>query len=189
MARGTNGRTPPRDNYIEFLERLDAAAASLIERRESQDMTLEIVNLLYEQNAMGLRLWEDRLSKVERALSGCSDHSGKAKTLGDLRDVAQKMEPMFRTRTERARHRLEELRGRRAEITNSLTELEESKIKLTSSRMLAQEHENLSKAVADLAGTPDGAISVLPDLGLREDLKHAREAVILAEALMEVKGQ
>lgn len=188
MARGTNDRTPPRDNYAEFLERLDAAAASLTKRRESQDRTLEIVDLLYKQNYTGLRLWEDRRAKVEEFLSRCTADSGRARTLGELRDIASKMEPMFRTRTARARHRLAVLRGRREEITNSLAELERSKIKLTSARMLAQQHENLSKAVADLAGTPDGATAVLPDVGLREDLKHAREAVILAEALMEVKG-
>lgn len=188
MARGTNDWTPSRDNYAEFLERLDAAAASLTERRESQDRTLEIVDLLYKQNYTGLRLWEDRRAKVEEVLAGCSADSGTARTLSELRDIAVKMEPMFRTRTARARHRLAVLRGRREEITHSLTELEQSKIKLTSSRMLAQEHENLSRAVADLAGTPGGGIEVLPDVGLREDLKHAREAVILAEALMEVKG-
>lgn len=187
MTGATNGRTGPHDNYAEFLQRLDAATASLTERRESLDRTLEIVDLLYQDNYTGLHLWKDRRAKVEKILSGYSDDSGKRR-LSELLDVALKMEPMFRTRTARTKQRLSVLERRHEEISNSLGELEQSKIRLTSSRMLAQENENLSKAVADLAGTPDGATEVIPDLGLREDLKHAREAVILAEALMEVKG-
>jgi hypothetical protein len=41
--------------------------------------------------------------------------------------------------------------------------------------------------LSELAGST-GAAATIPDLGLHRDLKEAREAVILAEALMEVKG-
>ncbi|WP_139359476.1 hypothetical protein [Arthrobacter sp. SRS-W-1-2016] len=63
-----------------------------------------------------------------------------------------------------------------------------SKQKLTSSRKLAEERENLSRVVLGLAGTPDGSATATPDGGLREDLRAASEAVVLAEALLELKG-
>ena len=79
------------------------------------------------------------------------------------------------------------MQGRRDAIDKSLLELEVSRVKLNSSRMLSQDRENLSRVFSELAGSA-GAAPTIPDLGLRRDLKEAREAVILAEALMEVKG-
>jgi hypothetical protein len=79
------------------------------------------------------------------------------------------------------------MQGRRDAIDKSLLELEVSRVKLNSSRMLSQDRENLSRLFSELAGST-GAAATIPDLGLRRDLKEAREAVILAEALMEVKG-
>lgn len=38
-----------------------------------------------------------------------------------------------------------------------------------------------------LAGTAEGIAVPTPDGGLQDDLKSAREAVVLAEALLEVK--
>jgi hypothetical protein len=62
------------------------------------------------------------------------------------------------------------------------------KQKLTSSRRVAEERENLSKAMVGLAGTAEGITVATPDGGLQDDLKSAREAVVLAEALLEVTG-
>jgi hypothetical protein len=62
-------------------------------------------------------------------------------------------------------------------------------MKLTSSRMLAQERENLSRAIGELVGTSDAAAVVNPDPGLRSDLHDARHAIILAEALLEAKRE
>ncbi|UVJ40373.1 hypothetical protein [Arthrobacter sp. CJ23] len=53
--------------------------------------------------------------------------------------------------------------------------------------MLSQDRENLNRAFSELSGAA-GATVTIADLGLGRDLKEAREAVILAEALMEVKG-
>lgn len=99
------------------------------------------------------------------------------------------MESTFRTPTERVRERLDEIQVRFHEIDISLMDLEKSKAKLTTSRMLAQERANLSRAVMELAGTPDTVTGASPDGGLAHDLKRARQAVVLAEALIEVKGR
>jgi hypothetical protein len=53
--------------------------------------------------------------------------------------------------------------------------------------MLSQDREKLSSIFSALAGSTV-AVSALPDTGLLSDLREAREAVILAEALMELKG-
>lgn len=74
------------------------------------------------------------------------------------------------------------------EISRSLNSLELSRQKLTASRRVTEERENLNRAVLGLAGTAEGFATPTPDGGLRDDLKTAREAVLLAEALLELKG-
>jgi hypothetical protein len=53
--------------------------------------------------------------------------------------------------------------------------------------MLSQDREKLSSIFSEIAGST-AATGAIPDMGLLGDLKEAREAIILAEALMEVKG-
>jgi len=94
---------------------------------------------------------------------------------------------MLRGRIERVTEKLAIMQGRREAIDKALLELELSRIKLTSSRMLAQDRQELSGIFSELAGTTV-ATGAIPDTGLLTDLKEAREAIILAEALMELKG-
>lgn len=176
-----------KDNYEMFTAKLDRAAKNLTERRNSLDKTLRVAELMYQQNNVGLQLWEDRLVRLDKLLERQSQDSHSFRTLNELRDIALKMVPMFRNRVERIKPRLHLIRARRNEIMKALFELEKSKVKLRSSRMLAQEREKLNRAVAELGGTSQGPVGPLPDLDLSEDLREAREAVILAEALMELK--
>jgi hypothetical protein len=53
--------------------------------------------------------------------------------------------------------------------------------------MLSHDRENLNKAVAGLAGAPQCASAASADIGLRDALNEARRAIILAEALVELK--
>ena len=175
------------DNYEEFIGRLDAASAKLMVRRDALDITLEILALLFRQNNTGLRLWEDRLSRCDGLLADIAGKPGREAALIELHEIALKMEPLFRNRTQRIGDRLAVVRARSDEINKSLAGLEKSKMKLTSSRMLAQERENLSRAIGELVGTSDAAAVVTPDPGLRSDLQDARHAIILAEALLEAK--
>ncbi|WP_128081670.1 hypothetical protein [Arthrobacter sp. TB 26] len=101
--------------------------------------------------------------------------------------MAIQMESMLRGRVQRVTDKLSVMQGRREAIDKSLLELELSRVKLNSSRMLAQDREKLSSIFSALTGATV-ATSALPDMGLLSDLKEAREAVILAEALIEVKG-
>ena len=84
--------------------------------------------------------------------------------------------------------RLTAIQSRLAEIERPLRELQISKEKLTSSRRVAEERENLSRTMLGLAGTAEGVGTVTLDAGLQADLKAAREAVVMAEALLEAKG-
>ena len=97
------------------------------------------------------------------------------------------MEAMLRGRVQRVTEKLAVMRSRREAIDNSLLELELSRVKLNSYRLLAQDRERLSSVFSALTSSA-AATSAQPDLGLLSDLKAAREAVVLAEALMEVKG-
>jgi hypothetical protein len=175
------------DNYEEFIGRLDAASAKLTVRRDTLDTTLEILTVLFRQNNAGLQLWEDRLLRCDALLADSAKIPEREAGLIELREIALKMEPLFRNRTQRIDERLTVVRARRDEINKSLAGLEKSRMKLTSSRMLAQERENLSRVIGELVGTPDAAAVVNPDPGLRSDLQDARHAIILAEAILEVK--
>ena len=186
---------PPPDSYAAFLARLDAATANLITRAASLDNALKAVSLLVGPYTVALRKWERRRIHVGEQLallsgtpSGASYGSPQTyDALSELRDTAQKMESMVRARILHLTEKLAVMQGRREAIDKSLLELEVSRAKLHSSRMLSQDRDNLSRALSELAGSNRAAV-VVPDLGLHSDLKEARQAVILAEALMEVKG-
>lgn len=180
---------PLVDNYEEFIGRLDAATVKLKVRRNTLNEIVEILALLMRQNTTGLQLWEQRLHVCEELLAGTAGKSTRRTALVELHEVALKMEPLFRNRVQRVDVRLAAVRARRDEINRSLQALEKSRTKLTSSRMLSQERENLSRAIAKLSGTADAVAAVNPDPGLRSDLQDARHAIILAEALLEAKGE
>ncbi|MCU1532175.1 MAG: hypothetical protein JWO49_1746 [Arthrobacter sp.] len=179
--------TPPHDNYAAFLSRLDSATTSLSTRAKSLDRALTAVSLLLEPYQSAVRQWERRRVRVSEQLARHPGNPQKYTALSELHDTAVKMESMFRSRTQRVTEMLSVMQGRRDAIDKSLLELEMSRVQLNSSRMLSQDRENLSRAFAELAG-PTSAAATIPDPGLRSDLKKARAAVILAEALMEVKG-
>lgn len=182
---------PPLDNYAEFIGRLDAAAGKLTPRRDALTKALGAAELLFNQNHAGLELWGQRLSRIRQLMdrSTGNQQARAYSTLRELHDVAVKMEQMFTSRTERVQQVCNGIRARRDQINASLFELEKSKVKLTSSKMLALERENLSRVAADLSVTAEEGIGPgFPDPGLRESLREAREAIILAEALLEVKG-
>jgi chromosome segregation ATPase len=174
------------DNYAEFLERLKKAAASLKKRQARLNHVLRAVDSAAEQNRFGFNEWTKRNSRLEALLAG--EDAGKPRALKDLHAISANMVNVFRGRSERVNARLTAVQTRVDQINRSLHSLELSKQKLTSSRRLAEERENLSKAMLGLAGTAEGIAVATPDGGLQDDLKSAREAVVLAEALLEVKG-
>lgn len=176
------------DNYEDFIERLNTAADNLTARRDALLQVQSVVTTAFEFNHTGLDIWSLRRARGEALLADQAVNPASQTALKELQEVAIDMEATFRTRSERVRERVRVIHARFDQIDSSLLDLEKSRVKLKSSRMLAQERANLSRAVVDLAGTPDTVAVVSPDGGLRHDLKQAREAVILAEALMEVKG-
>ena len=178
---------PPHDSYAAFLGRLDAATASLSARAGSLDKALTAVSLLLGPYQSAVRKWERRRLYVSEQLARHSGTPQAYTALIDLQDMAVKMESMFRDRAVRVAEKISVMQGRREAIDKSLLELEVSRVKLNSSRMLSLDRENLGRAFSELAGSA-GPAATIPDLGLRSDLKDAREAIILAEALMEVKG-
>ncbi|BCW67325.1 hypothetical protein NicSoilB4_20880 [Arthrobacter sp. NicSoilB4] len=182
----TSSAGPP-DNYDAFLSRLDAATTSLSARAGALDKAVAAVSLLLGPYESAVREWERRRRHVGGQLAGHSGPPQSHTALRELHDVAGRMESMLRGRVERVQEQLSVMHGRREAIDKSLLELELSRLKLNSSRMLSQDREKLSSVYSALAGSTV-AVSALPDSGLLGDLREAREAVILAEALMELKG-
>lgn len=177
----------PQDNYDAFLWRLAAATASLSTRAGSLDKAMAAASLLVGPYESAARKWERRRRYVSGQLADRSGPPESYTALSELHGVAVKMESVFRGRVERLQDKLAVMQGRLEAIHKSLLELELSRVKLNSSRMLSQDREKLGSIFSALAGSTV-AVPAPPDLGLLSDLKEAREAVILAEALMEVKG-
>jgi hypothetical protein len=177
----------PQDNYDAFLSRLDAATTSLSTRAGSLDKAMAAVSLLLGPYESAVRKWERRRHYVSEQLAAHSGSPQSYTALCELHIVAGKMESMLRGRVERVTEKLAVMQGRREAIDRALLELELSRIKLTSSRMLSQDRQELGSIFSELAGTTV-ATGAIPDMGLLTDLKEARQAIILAEALMEVKG-
>lgn len=177
----------PSDNYDAFLSRLDAATTSLNSRAAALDKGFTAVSLLLGPYDSGVRTWEERRRYVSGQLAGHAGSSQSYTALTELHDVAVKMESMLRDRLRHVQDKLAVMQDRRVAIHRSLLELELSRKKLESSRLLSQDREKLSTIFASLAGSTV-AVSALPDTGLLGDLREAREAIILAEALMELKG-
>jgi len=178
---------PGHDNYDAFLTRLDAATASLSTRAASLDKALAAVSLLLGPYESAVRNWERRRLHVSGQLARHSGSPQSCAALGELHDVAVNMEAMFRDRVQRIRDKLSVMQGRREAVDKSLLELELSRVTLTSSRLLSEDRKELSAVFSALAGSTM-ATSALPDRGLLSDLKEARKAILMAEALMEVKG-
>ncbi|KUM32901.1 hypothetical protein [Arthrobacter sp. EPSL27] len=182
----TSSAQPP-DNYDTFLSRLDAATTSLTTRAASLEKAVAAVGLLLAPYESAVRKWERRRRLVGEHLAGHTGSPQSRTALTELHDVAAKMESMLRGRVQLIRDRLTVMHGRREAIHHSLQELESSRAKLNSSRLLSQDRDKLSSIFSSLAGSTL-AVSALPDTGLLSDLREAREAIILAEALMELKG-
>ncbi|BCW71873.1 hypothetical protein [Arthrobacter sp. NicSoilB8] len=174
------------DNYAEFLQRLSNAEASLKERKGALGHVRSIVSSALEDNNFGHVQWAERRARLE-GLLGSQEVAGRS-GLRELHAVAINMESVFRARSERVGARLAAVQNRIDEIDGPLHDLQISKERLTSSRKVAEEREKLSRAVLGVVGTTEGVATAIPDMGLRDDLLAAREAVVLAEALLELKG-
>jgi hypothetical protein len=177
------------DNYRQFLEQLDTASRNLRARQDSLGRTLQGAGMLFKQNELGLKLWEERRTRLEKLVSKQNLPPKKADSLRELYEVALRMESMFQLRVERIREKQFMVATSFDEIDKSLVDLDRNKLKLHSSRMLSRDHENLNRIAADLSGTAQWAAPSSSDPGLREDLNEARRAIALAEALLELKGR
>ncbi|WP_155854172.1 hypothetical protein [Paenarthrobacter nicotinovorans] len=184
--RPPDNASPP-DNYAAFIQRLDDAAAHLGSRLRSVLQALGAVSVLLEKYQAASLKWEHRRARVSMELDRHTGGPEKCAALGELHDTAVKMVALHHAQTTRINERMHQLRGRRDAIQKSLAELETAAAKLKASRAVQQDRHNLNTVLYELAGAKGGGASI-PDHGLLNDLKQAREAVILAEALMEVKG-
>ena len=156
-------------------------------RASSLDKALAAVLLLLGPYQSAVREWERRRLDLGEQLARQSWSPQTHTALSELHDVAVKMQSMLAGRTQRVTEKLSVMHGHRAAIHQSLLELEASRVKLNSSRMLSQDREKLGSIFSTLAGSSVAA-PAFADMGLLSDLREAREAVILAEALIEVKG-
>ncbi|MGO4146503.1 hypothetical protein AB4Y77_15605 [Paenarthrobacter sp. YAF11_1] len=175
------------DNYAAFIERMDDAAARLNTRLRSVIKALAAVSLLVEKYQAASLKWEQRRTRVALELDRWTGGPETYAALGELHDTAVKMVALHHSQTARITAKLHLLQDHRDAIQKSLGELEAGRARLVASRAVSQDRHNLKSALYELAGA-NGAGAATPDHGLLSDLRQAREAVVMAEALMEVKG-
>ena len=177
----------PPDNYPAFIERVDDATVRLKTRLRSVIQALGAVSLLVEKYQGASLKWEQRRARVALERDRCAGEPETYAALRELHDTAVKMVGLHHAQTARITEKLHLLQDHRDAIHKALAELEAGRAKLVASRAVSQDRRKLKSALYELAGA-NGAAATTPDPGLLSDLRQAREAVVLAEALMEVKG-
>lgn len=185
---GTTKAEDSADNYAEFISRLDIAIDTLRRRWELIERTAPVVRILHEQNEAGYRSWTRRRNHVEKLLIQYDGPPQEYHNLSDLLQNAQTLERKFEDRTRRLEARMNSILDRRNDIEESLADLEKSKDKLAVSLELTKERESLSRAIRALSDEPENLSTATEDTGITADLRTARQAVFLAEALLELKG-
>lgn len=178
----------PADNYAQFESRLDSAIKSLSARNSSITVGQEIINQLIIDNRVSMSRWSKELRSVTAIISHYDGGDEGYRTLADLLDTATRMEALFRQRLERLREKQKAVDANQTAIMASISELEASKHRLGFSRMLHDDREKLRQTALELGGLDNSVATSIGDGGLPVDLKNAREAVAMAEALLEVKG-
>ncbi|WP_247828846.1 hypothetical protein [Arthrobacter antioxidans] len=172
------------DNYAVFMDRLENAVVTLREKRALVDLAAPLVAELYRENQVGHQGWVDRRREVEAAIDEYRGDTTGYELLADLLRDATTLERTFEERTRRLEGKRRMIEDRHKDLDASLMELEQSKAKLDLSRMLTQDRSALSRTMSQDRSVMGTAVTG----GIDAELESAREAVFLAEALVEVKG-
>ncbi|MPY12106.1 hypothetical protein FNH21_15535 [Arthrobacter sp. KR32] len=171
-----------------FVARLDIAIDTLRHRQDLIDRTAPMIALLHGQNEVGYSFWTRRRAHVEELLSGYGGSPEGYDNLSDLLQSARTLERKFEDRTRRLNSRMTSMQNRKSDIEKSLLDLQRSKDKLAMSLELTREREALNRTISALDDGPGNFGFVPEDTGVATDLRSARQAVVLAEALLELKG-
>lgn len=172
------------DNYAVFMDRLENAIVTLRGKRALVDLAAPLVAELYRENQVGHQGWVDRRREVEAAIDEYRGDTTGYELLADLLRDATTLERTFEERTRRLEGKRRMIEDRHKDLDASLMELEQSKAKLDLSRMLTQDRSALSRTMSQDRSVMGTAVTG----GIDAELESAREAVFLAEALVEVKG-
>lgn len=177
----------PVDNYATFIARLDEAIATLRLRRASIDQVKPLLVLLHKQNQTGFTLWSERRLHVDELLTKDHNNPASFKHLAELLETARTLERKFQGRSHRIQGQLQRMEDSRKNVERSLIDLEKSKAKLNMSLTLTKDREILNHAITALDNVSGSPGTRANDNGFIVDLKSARNAIFLAEALLEVK--
>lgn len=178
----------PADNFATFDSRLDTALGNLTKRHQSIGFGREVLSELVHSNQVAAGHWASERRKVTAIIQSYKGDADGYSVLNDLLETATRMEELFNLRRKRAIEKEKSIDAQGTAIMASIAELQTSKDRLGFSRMLHEDREKLRQTAIELGGL-DGLPAVsISDGGLPVDLKNAREAIAMAEALLEVKG-
>lgn len=176
------------DSYSAFMKRLETAIFTLREKRALIDLTKPLVAALHGDNQVGYEGWVNRRRLIEDAIDQYQGSPKGYETLAALLRDAKTLERTFEERANRVQKKLRLIEEQQNQIDASIMDLEQSQAKLELSRMLTQERNALNKTIATLDGGATRTAATVGGAALGAEIRSAREAVFLAEALLEIKG-
>lgn len=179
----------PVDNYAAFKLRLSKASKDLTSRNVSVTGHLQVLKKMLECNTASFYKWDsefDNVSSIRADYTGGDEGRG---TLDDLVDTASRMKTLFTKRMAVLQSQITAIESNRTAICAAIADVNASINKLELSKLLHKDREKLLHAERQLSGF-DGAPALTPGHhGLPLELHPAREAVAMAEALLELKGR
>lgn len=175
------------DNYEEFKDRLLSASEDLKKRKGNVARQALLVQSLLEQNLDALEKWKLQHSKVHSIQDAYDGGADGYAIISDLVDTADRMVNMFSKRVKVLSQKVASVTTNYEVIEESLHELTVSISKLELSKMFHDDKTKLMEVESSLSG-PTYSDFDQSGVSLNKELSHAREAVIMAEALLEVKG-
>lgn len=173
------------DNYEEFKKRLTNAANDLKKRKSNVARHVSLLEVMLDQNRSALLSWSDQ---YKYAYSIQANYSGEAdgyRIISDLVETSSRMKSLFAKRVNVLNEKSEAAQENLEAITKAIGDLDSSFAKLDFSKMLNDDKARLLATESALSGSPAlaGGSHVMS-----QELHNAREAVAMAEALLELKG-
>lgn len=188
MKKTRKRKQEPTDNFATFDSRLDTALGNLTKRHQSIGFGREALTELVHSNQVAAGKWASERRKVTAIIQNYKGDADGYSVLNELLDTATRMEELFNLRMKRAIDKEKSIDAQGEAIMASVAELQASKDRLGFSKMLHEDREKLRQTAVELGGLDGFPAVAISDGGLPVDLKNAREAIAMAEALLEVKG-
>lgn len=176
----------PVDNHEAFKKRLTSASHDLKKRQENLSRYICVLEFLLEQNREALWNWSQQhkyAHDIQQAYTGGAEGY---QIIGDLVTTASRMKSLFGKRVNVLNEKHMAVEANSDVVAKAIADLDASYTKLGLSKMLQDGKAKLLATESALNGSISPVEANSPVMS--QELHAAREAVAMAEALLELKG-